>query len=572
MHHILIIFLLITTLYAKQTDFSIIIDKPFNDVLVDVTEDYDRTITAVGYIKKYNNNSKKAGGSYTNAFDYLSAISNKHGSKIHLVNVDHKADIKFEKSINLENFNKAVSILKTPSNGYFIGGYSNNGSLIVLKLDSNGNKLFSKTFGTSNYDNMSKLLLLRDGGVIAIGSSITTRDNRDNLFETGLGLNDIFITRFSKDGTKLWSRKYGTQYDDIGIDAAQAKDGSIVVLSKTTNLEYKNISIMRLSENGDKIWLKEYENQKTITPYKIIKLRDNNFVISLTQENEMHRHQVRLIKFDIQKNILIDKVIHTAYTSVLKDIKEYSDSIIIGVGYVQDSYNTDGLVMFFDSEFKMLAQEHYGKGNYDVFNGVTVLHNSQVAVVGTHTDDKSQESNMWIMKLNRDLSVAQLSKNSLNFYEELSLIFKEEIKTGKIIIKKDLSIDFIDKNLYFQVSQYKLDSKQKEFLQIFSSKLLPFLSKNREFIDTLEINGHTSSEWGGTSFTNTFLKNEKLSMNRSYSTLAYIFKNQDKVTKKWLSGVVKSSGLGFSKKFMLNEKESSEKSRRVSFKIVLLQD
>ena len=175
MHYILVFILLTTSIYAKTTDFSITIKKPFNNALVDVTQDYDRSISAIGYVKRYKSNSTKTGSTYTNAFDYLSSLSNSHGSEIHLVKVDDKADIKLSKSINLPNFNKAVSIHKTPSNGYFIGGYSNDGSLIVLKLDSKANQVFSKTFGTANFDKMSKLVLLRDGGVLVIGSSITTR-------------------------------------------------------------------------------------------------------------------------------------------------------------------------------------------------------------------------------------------------------------------------------------------------------------------------------------------------------------------------------------------------------------
>ena len=569
MNYILALLLLTASLYAKSADFSIIVDEPFNNSLFDVTQDYDRTISAIGYVKNYKNNSTKTGTAYTNAFDYLASLSNSHGSQIHLVKVGNSADIKLRKSIKLSKFSEAVSILKTPSNGYFIGGYSVDGSLLIVKLDSSGNKIFIKTFGTSNDDKMSKLIQLRDGGVLAIGSSTTTRNQSDRLFERGLGLNDIYLTRFSKNGTKLWSKKYGTEYDDKGIDAVEANDGSIIVLSQTNHDKYKNISIMRITGNGNKIWMKHYKNEKITTPYKIIKLRDNNFVVSLTQENEMNKHQIRLIKFDLQKNILLDKIVYTTYASVLKDIKEYSDSRIIGVGYVQDTYNTDGLVMLLNSELEMLSQEHYGKENYDAFNSVAILHNSQAAVVGVHTNENSQESNMWIVKLNRDISMAQISDKSVNFYEELSSIFKEEIQTNKIVIKEDLSIDFIDKNLYFKTSIYELSTKQKEFLQMFSSKLLPFLYKHKEYIGTLEISGHTSSEWGGTDFSNSFLKNEKLSMNRSYSTLAFMFKKQNQKTKKWLSDVVKGSGLGFSKKQMFNEKEDREKSRRVSFKIIL---
>jgi outer membrane protein OmpA-like peptidoglycan-associated protein len=569
MNYILALLLLTASLYAKSAEFSIVIDEPFNNALFDVTQDYDRTISAIGYVKNYKNNLKKTGTTYTNAFDYLASISSNHGSQIHLVKIKNNADIELRKSINLSKFSEAVSILKTPSNGYFIGGYSIDGLLLVAKLDSSGNKIFIKTFGTSNYDKMSKLVQLNDGGVLAIGSSTTSQNQNDGLFERGLGLNDIYLTRFSQNGTKLWSKKYGTEYDDKGIDAVEASDGTIMVLSQTNHDKYKNISIMRITGSGNKIWLQHYKDEKITTPYKIIKLRDNNFLVSLTQENEMHKHQIRLVKLDLQKNILLDKTVYTTYASVLKDIKEYSDSRIIGVGYVQDSYNTDGLAMLLNSELEMLSQEHYGKKNYDAFNSVAILHNSQAAVVGIHTNGNSQESNMWIVKLNRDISMAQISDKSPNFYEELSLIFKQEIQTNKINIKEDLSIDFTAENLYFKTSLYELTDKQKEFLQTFSSKLLPFLYKYKEHIGAFEINGHTSSEWAETDFTDSFLKNEKLSMNRSYSTLAFMFKNQDSSTKEWLSNVVKGSGLGFSKRVFVDEKEDREKSRKVSFKIIL---
>lgn len=569
MHYILALILLTVSLYSKSTDFSIVIDEPFNNALLDVTQDYDRTISAVGFVKTYKNSSPHKGNSYTNAFDYLASLSNSHGSQIHLVKVDNKANILLRKSANLSNFNEAVAVVKTPENGYFIGGYTLDGSLVILKLDSNGNIIFNNTFGTSNYDKMSNLISLRDGGVLAIGSSATTRSQHDNLFETGLGLNDIYISRFSKDGTKLWSKKYGTQYDDKGIDAVEANDGSIVVLSQTNYDKFKNISIMRITENGNKIWLKHYKNEIMTTPYKVIQLRDNNFVASLTQENDMHKEQIRLIKFDLQKNILLDKIINTTYASVLKDIKEYSDSKLIGVGHVKDSYNTDALAMLLDGEFTMLSQEHYGDDEHDAFEGVTILHNSQAAAVGVHTNKDSQETNMWIVKLNRDISMAQISKKSLNIYDELSAVFKQEIQANQIVIKEDLSINFIAENLYFKVSEYELTQEQKKFLQKFSAKLLPFLHKHTDQIDTLEVNGHTSSEWGVSDFTGRYIKNAKLSMNRSYSTLSYIFINQDEKTKLWLSDVIKGSGLSFSKKVMLNEQEDREKSRRVSFKIIL---
>lgn len=569
MKHLLALILLTIALIAKTGDFSVVINEPFDDALLSVTQDYDRSITAVGFTKNHTSKPQKEGVTYTNAFDYLSSLSGSVGSQIHLIKLNDKAETLLRKSAKLSDFNEAVAVVKTPSNGYFIGGYTLNGSMLILKLDSNANIIFTKKFGTDNDNIMSNLILLRDGGVLAIGSSTTTRSSQNNIFESGLGQKDIYISRFSKEGNRLWSRKYGTEYDDTGVDAVEAKDGSIIILGQTSYDKFKNITLMRITQNGDKIWLKHFKGEKSTTPYKVIRLKDNNFVASLTEQDEMFKDQVRLVKFDIQKNILIDKTIHTTYSSGLKDIKEYSDSKIIGVGYVKDTFNTDALVMQLDSNLNILVQDHYGDENYDIFNAVTILHNSQAAAVGIHTDNDSQESNMWIAQLNRDITLAQVSPSSASLYKKLTQIFQKEIQSKKLTMGEDLSIDLIDESLYFKTGEYRLNTFQKEFLETFSKKLLPLLQMNKEYINTIEVNGHTSSEWGSADFKDSFLKNEKLSMNRSYSTLAFIFKGQGTDTQRWLSDIIKGSGLGFSKKQMFNEKEDRERSRRVSFKILL---
>jgi len=569
------IFLLLTltiSLSAQTSNYSVIVHKPFNAALFDITEDYDRTISAIGFSKEYkkNNSSQK---SYTNAFDYLSSVSASYGSQMHLIKVDSSAKLIISKIANLSKFNKAIAIVKTPTNGYFVGGYTMDGSLLVLKLDSNANIVFTKTFGTKNYDRMSNLILMGDGGVLAVGSSTTSRSTHDSMFNTGLGNNDIFLTRFNKNGQILWSKKYGTVYDDSGIDAVEASDGSIVVISTTSYNVNRDVSLMRITENGNRVWLKHYQkagnNDNSYIPKKIIKLKDNNFVVVLTQINHMQKEHIRLIKFDLYQNVLIDKEVYTTYPSEINDIKEYSNGKLIAVGYVKDAYNTDGLAMILDSNLQLLNQEHYGEENYDVFNAVTILHNSQAAVAGIHTDSTSQETNMWITKLNSDASMAQVSLTANSFYDKLIHTFRKEITAKQLEIHKDLTINIIDKNLYFQVGEYKLTAQQKLFLETFSTKLIALLYKYKEEIAKLTINGHTSSEWGTANLEKRYLNNEKLSLNRSYETISYIFKKQNTKIQTWLTKVLQGSGDAYATKIEFNDVEFKNLSRRVSFKVIL---
>jgi len=300
-----------------------------------------------------------------------------------------------------------------------------------------------------------------------------------------------------------------------------------------------------------------------------IKLKDGNFIISLAMYNSFGKAQVRLIKFDLYKNIIHDETIFTRYSSVLNDIAEFSNGKIIGVGYVKDKFNTDGLAMIFDSDLKLLKQEHYGDKNYDTFNALHILHNSQVAAVGVYTDNNSQEENMWIVKLNKDATIAQISLSSNSFYKELCSLFKDEIKTKKLSIKEDLTITFTDKNLYFKVGAYRLTQEQKNFLDTFSKKLLSFLKLHQNRVALLEINGHTSSEWQKSNFEQRYIKNENLSLKRAYETLKFIFMHQGAQMQHYLTTILKGSGTSYKDRIMLNAVEDKIKSRRVSFKILL---
>ena len=558
--------------FAKSSDFSVIVDKPFNAALFDVTQDYDRTITAVGFSKEYKDNANSS-RSYTDPFQYLSSVSGSFGSQMHILKVDKTAKIILSKMSTLSKFNEAIAVVKTPSNGYFVGGYTLDGSLLIVKLDANANVLFVKMFGTKNYDRMNNLILMSDGGVLAVGSSITSRESSDDMFNSGLGNNDIFITRFSKNGQQLWSKKYGTMYDDQGIDASEARDGSIVVIGATSYNKNRDVSFMRLTENGNRIWLKHYQEEgngdNTILPKKIIRLKDGNFVVALTQYNHMQKEHIRLVKFDLYQNILIDKEIFTTYPSEINDIKEFSDGTFIAVGYIKDVSDTDGLAMVLDANLVLLNKEHYGGENYDVFNAAKILDNSQVAVAGVHTNNSSQETNMWITKLNRDASMAQVSTTVQSIYEKLTKLYKKEISTKQIKIKKNLTIEFIDKRLQFEVGAYKLTKNQKIFIDGFGKKLLTFLYSNREFIRNLEVNGHTSSEWGTSNFTNRYLNNEKLSLNRSYEVISSIFTSSQTKVQLWLTSVLKGSGSSYAHRIKYNDIESKKSSRRVSFKIIL---
>jgi len=406
---LLLLFTLLATLLIakeqKQTN-SLIIHKPFDAALFAITQNYDYSIAAAGFSNNYKVHTQTS-KSYSDPFSYLADISNAYGPRMTLVSCTAQMQKIRSKVLTLHEFSKAVALKKTPRNGYFVGGYTTDGKLLVLKLTANGDKLFSKKFGTQNYNKLHQLLLLQDGGVLAIASSFTTRNPKEPIFQTGLGDNDIFLTRLSKNGTILWSKKYGGASDDRGIDAAEADDGTLYLLSTRTDQEKKSIKVMRLSQHGDRLWSftipTDAKTYPFIKAHRIISLRDGSFVILLSQIDTTAKEQIRILKIDAQRHILLDRTIATKESARLVDLKAFRDGRLAAVGFIDSKKKShDGVVMIFSAALDLLQQHSYGGESYDNFYALTILHNSKIAVVGEYTPADSQEHNMWLLLLRPD--------------------------------------------------------------------------------------------------------------------------------------------------------------------------
>lgn len=161
------------------------------------------------------------------------------------------------------------------------------------------------------------------------------------------------------------------------------------------------------------------------------------------------------------------------------------------------------------------------------------------------------------------------SKSSKKIEEKLSEIFEDEKNKKQVEIKKDLKIDLSDDNLYFRVGQSTLTKQQKDFLENFYKKFIPFIKENQDKISSIEINGHTSSEWGDADFTDRYLNNANLSMKRAFSVTEHLIKSQDEQTQKLLSKVLKGVANSYSKNLIKDGVEDKDMSRRVSFKVNL---
>ena len=571
MKFLLLSFILFSSLYSaisefKQDDYQILIGDNFDDEALDIIEDYDYNISAIGYSQDYKTNAQTT-SSYTNAFEYLSSVKEHHGEQLRIIKLNSSAAIVNDKLFKLTNYNRGTNILKTVQNGYLIGGYTHNGQMIISQLNTQASPYYLKQFGTANFDQLHSLISLKDGGSVAIGTSQTSRDSHDDMFVQGLGRSDVYLVKFKPNGQVRWTKKYGSSDKDIGIDGVATGDGGFILLGISQEANEFRLSCAKINDTGDIAWIKKFPKIGRQKAFKIVKTTRGNYIISASFENKNNQDNIRLIKIDNEGNVLWQKNYFNDAHEHLNDINVDFRGNIIGVGYSQDASqgDMDALVRYYDHTGEMLWERKFGKNRHDAFKAVTLLHDNTFAIAGFSTSFANKKRQIWIMKIHDDGS---LVKKQLKIYKDLYQALIYEFRdTPQVHIYKDLRITH--NGLIFKQGSSTLTNKHKKVLQGFIPRLTKVLSHYKHTIKNFKVNGFTSTEWIA-SDTQRYLNNAHLSNDRAMHILDYAYQlKKVKAHHNWMKKVLSTDGYSYSNLIYANKKENKIRSRRVEFEILL---
>ncbi len=121
-----------------------------------------------------------------------------------------------------------TSVVQTIDGGFAFTGptesFGENGDFCLMRVDLNGDSLWTQTYGGPGVDRARKVLTTPDGGFLLTGYTESV----------GTG-GDIWIVRTDSLGNELWSQNYGGEGFDSGMDAVALNDSEYVILGTTAS-------------------------------------------------------------------------------------------------------------------------------------------------------------------------------------------------------------------------------------------------------------------------------------------------------------------------------------------------
>jgi hypothetical protein len=225
---------------------------------------------------------------------YLGASTNP--GQVFFQKMDAEGNFIWAKKLDYLSFCTVKKIATDSNNNlYIVGEFSGTGDfnpglgtdnmtsnglhdIFILKLDQNGNYIWSKQIGGLYDDHIESITIDSQGDIYTTGGFkgiVNFAAGTSAFILTSNGDFDAFIQKFNSDGSFAWVKSFGGNSDDYGYDVAVDSQGNIYstgyfkdivdfdtdssIYNLTANGITTDIFVHKLSPNGDFLWAKQME-------------------------------------------------------------------------------------------------------------------------------------------------------------------------------------------------------------------------------------------------------------------------------------------------------------------------
>jgi hypothetical protein len=189
------------------------------------------------------------------------------GSSIWLIGTDASGEELWSKVYGGRSYQEGKAISLTSDGGLVVtGSYNNGGSqsadIWLLRADSGGDTLWTKTFGGEGTQTGYSVLQTLDGGFAAVSSYWD-------------GASRITLIRTDEDGNELWSKTFeGSLQGSQALD--ETSDGGFIITGSTGG----DLFLIRTDKNGDVLWTSSYGNNQGDQGNAVLQTADGGFVVA----------------------------------------------------------------------------------------------------------------------------------------------------------------------------------------------------------------------------------------------------------------------------------------------------
>lgn len=307
-------------------------------------------------------------------------------------------DTVWNKWFNGGGIENAKDIIQIDDDEYIVCGRMNF-NIWLLRINSNGDSLWSFSYGEEALESPLDMISTKDSGFVI-------------LSEISLSAGMKFkLTKFSNSGDSLWTKTFGGSGNSYARSVFETKDNGFLIWAQTNIFNPDNMVdwLLKTDSHGDTLWTKTYSDTIGNSGRSAIETSKGEYIIAGNIECSLidtlvssYPSDLYVAKFDTVGNLLWEKSYGNLKTNDgANSIIESSDSnfIICGYQWNNDKGNYDGWLLKLDNNGDTLWTNTYGDDGWNKFKSVYQTSDKGFILAGTHYPRvHNSYSNGWIVK------------------------------------------------------------------------------------------------------------------------------------------------------------------------------
>ncbi len=245
--------------------------------------------------------------------------------------------------------------------------------LYVLSISSSGKFLWSKRFGEDGDEFGKDITKGVDGGYVIIGETTTTLN----------GESDFFVLKIDDQGNEIWSKTIGTDKDDVSTAITTINDGyAFTGFSENPNGFDNDVAIYRITGEGEVKWSKPISSNEIEEGNDIITTRDGGLAIV---GNITNNRDVLITKYDdTGKRLWLTSFGDDKLAEIGVAVTELGNGDLVVAGHAeQNQVNVDFFMAGFSANGDSLWSNKTGDiVNVDFTEGIVSTDDGGFAIVG----------------------------------------------------------------------------------------------------------------------------------------------------------------------------------------------
>ncbi len=207
-----------------------------------------------------------------------------------MVKLNSDGDIEWDKSFGTDSFDWGIDIIQTNDGGFLIGGISTNGSggnlscesvynseAKLVKIDSIGNIEWQQCYGGSEHDVLQAILELEDGYIFSASGWSADGDLTGSGWH---GESDIWIVKVDVFGNIIWQKCYGGSRNERTLNMFKTEDDGFVFIGSTQSQNGDITNNHSISEYDNDIWFLKIDSEGELLEEKCFGGIGNEFIYS----------------------------------------------------------------------------------------------------------------------------------------------------------------------------------------------------------------------------------------------------------------------------------------------------